>query len=61
MPANHYIAARIVCVPTMWSETLIGVLSVLQEARTDDDPDQWSSVEGVSGLPLGSRTAALLK
>lgn len=41
-------ATRIVCVPTLWSETPIGVLSLLQESRTDDDADEWSYVDGIS-------------
>ena len=39
---------RIVCVPTMWSETPIGVLSLLQERRSTDDADEWMYVDGVA-------------
>ncbi len=40
-------ATRIVCVPTLWSGTPIGVLSLLQE-KHDDDPDEWQYVDGVA-------------
>lgn len=39
---------RIVCVPTLWSETPIGVLSLLQERTTTGDTDEWIHVDGVA-------------
>lgn len=45
-------ATRIVCVPTLWSETPIGVLSLLQESRTDDDADEWSYVDGLDAVAM---------
>lgn len=39
---------RIVSVPTMWSETPIGVLSLLQERRDNAGADEWMYVEGVA-------------
>lgn len=41
-------STRIVSVPTMWSETPIGVLSLLQERREGAGADEWMYVEGVA-------------
>ena len=53
------VPTRVVSVPTMWSETPIGVLSLLQERRENDDPDEWMYIDGVaSAVAMWSEQSA---
>lgn len=55
---------RIVCVPTMWSQTPIGVLSLLQERRSSADPDEGLHIDGVSSavaMWLNNQRPALIE
>ncbi len=58
------VPTRVVSVPTMWSETPIGVLSLLQERRDNDDPDEWMYIDGVASavaMWLNNQRPALIE